>query len=300
MQTFATDTGRDTYILHNRVIALGKDTVDAYSLQAILDYFLRNHESRPMVDLVICREGASSLVGLPSVSYAIPAEQLSKLFEEGMRWGTVVRTRMLDMQRALSGMWDAAVPIVTIEGEGEEQTARMDGTAVFRDGRYQGELDESATRGLLFARNEVEQCLYVLTLANGHKVTVEIHASDTDVRAQRAGDNVDFRFSVSSTAEITEEYNMEPLTAEQLDEIEERLNEAIEEDVYAMLNRTVAEYGCDVLGLSRLVKKKMPELVRGREEEWPERLKACSFSVEAKVKVRQNGMVAGEQVQLGA
>ena len=298
MQAFATETGRDTYILHNRVIALGMETVEDFQLQTVLDYFLRNHESRPMVDVVICRGKASELVGLSSVSYAIPAEQLGKLLDEGKRWGTVMRANMLDMQRALSGMWDAVIPIVSVVGEEEEQMARMDGTAVFRAGTYRGELDESATRGLLFARNELEQCLYVLPLEDGRSTTVELHSSDTDIRSERVGDRVHFTLSINSTAEITEETDLRPLTREQLLEIEKLLKERVEADVQAMLDKTIMEYGCDVLGLGRLLQKKMPDLVRGQETAWPERLKECTFSVRSSVKIKQNGMVAGEQGSL--
>ncbi len=60
--------------------------------------------------------------------------------------------------------YDAAVPLIETAGEGEERAASVAGTALFRDGFYAGSLGVEATRGLLFARDELETCTYALSL----------------------------------------------------------------------------------------------------------------------------------------
>lgn len=71
MQAFATQTGRGAYILHNKVVALGMEAAKTVPLPRLLDFFMRDHESRPTVNVVICRGKAEELVGMPSASYAI-------------------------------------------------------------------------------------------------------------------------------------------------------------------------------------------------------------------------------------
>ncbi|MFR3458776.1 MAG: hypothetical protein ACLTTU_10995 [Bilophila wadsworthia] len=64
------DSGRSTYILHNKVIALGLTQIEG-PLETPLDYFIRNHEGRPLVDMVVCRGEAAKLLEVPSESAAI-------------------------------------------------------------------------------------------------------------------------------------------------------------------------------------------------------------------------------------
>lgn len=184
MQAFATQTGRGAYILHNKVVALGMEAAKTVPLPRLLDFFMRDHESRPTVNVVICRGKAEELVGMPSASYAIPAEQLANLLTEGERQGGCVRSTLLEVERALSGMADAVLPIVRVEGEEEKAMAVLDGAALFRNGVWVGELDASAIRGYLFIRNRLDSCIYVLDTDEG-QVTAEIRSSKIKIGLTR-------------------------------------------------------------------------------------------------------------------
>lgn len=78
-------------------------------------------------------------------------------------------------------------------------------------------------------------------------------------------------------AEIREEYGNTPLDAARLRQIEERLEAIIEGDLRAAVAGSVTAYGCDILGLGRLTMQKLPDVIRGFEEEWPEKLAAVRF-----------------------
>ena len=247
-------SGRNTYILHNKIIALGMDQVKKQSLQSMLDYFIRSHEGRPQVDMAVCRGSAMDLLEVPSESTAVPSEQIAQMLEEGSQWGFVTRARILDVERALSGMYDIGLPIIRVEEEpddsesGESDTgnsrksAHLDGTALFRNGIYAGDLDPEATRGLLFARGDLE------------------------------------------------EYMPENLGNSQIATVNALLSEAIRQDMNAALETSIGQYGCDVVGLKRLAMKRYPELVRGREEEWPDILKECAYSLSVDARVTKIGV----------
>lgn len=292
IQAFATENGRDTYILHNRLIALGMDLISQRELPLVLDYFMRNHESRPLVDMVVCRGKAAEVLQVPSASYPIPAEQVEKLLEEGQRWGTVVHTTLLDVERAMSGMWDALIPIIKVDDSGEEPRLMTDGTAVFHGGSLAGELDENGTRGLLFAMDRIDECLYVLKMEDGRSVTAEVHDANTKIHLEKGTDGeISYRFSIDCRAEITEEYGEEALNAEQLDELNSLLTEAIRADVDNALEQTLHTFGCDPVGLTRMVTKKYPDVIRGREDAWEQQLREAAFTVEVDAVIDRSGML---------
>lgn len=127
LNTFVSSTGRSAFIMHNRVVAVGMEVVEERSLTEALDYFIRNHEGRPLVDVVIVPGEAAQVLDLKSTAFTVPAEQISMMLKEGKHRGIAVRTRLLDAERASSGMYDVAVPVIEMAGEGEAQSASVAG-----------------------------------------------------------------------------------------------------------------------------------------------------------------------------
>ena len=281
LQSFVTRTGRSSYILHNRAVVIGLEQAKRRPLSALLDYFIRNHEGRSTVDMAVCRGEAAELLAVPSAGYTIPAEHLSVLLQQAGRQGFAVPTDLLDVERSTSGMYAMV----------------MDGTAVFRRGEYAGELDEEATRGLLFGRGDLQTCTYPLSLPgtaeDPERLTVEVTSSKTKVRIWPEGEAAVIRLTISCKATVLEEYRAAGLESSDLKAVAGALQEAILQDVRSALDKTIGDWGCDVYGFSRMVKKKAPELVRGREDEWPARLRDCRFEVEVKADAAKAGGVAG-------
>ena len=293
MKSFVTQTGRNTYLLQNRAIILSLDQAKKQPLQSTLDYFLRNTESRPGVYLAISRGSPDEVLGIQTSSYTIPSEYLATLLREGQRWGYSAGTTMLDAERAISGMFDAYLPIVRVEGEGEDAAIQMDGTAVFRQGVFAGELDAKETRGLLFIENALERSAFTIRQDGGSTTTLELQSSHTKVSVDRAGDTAAFTIRVTAKAEIAEEADGDRLKDSQLAQINDRLAQTIEEEVRAAVEKTVMEYGCDVFGFGRRVMQKEPGLIRGREDEWPEKLKECAYHIEVETSIRSIGADTG-------
>lgn len=289
LHTFVSLTGRSAFIMHNRVIALGMEQAQSRTLSSLTDYFIRNHEGRPLVDVVISRTTAADLLNLKSTAFTVPAEQISMMLREGRHRGAAVRTRLLDLERASSGMYDVAVPIVEVGGEGEDQTASVTGTALFRGGVYAGEADIDATRGLLFLRGELETSPYVLELGDQGRITAEVERASCSIRVEREGDGVRFHISVDVRAEIADETKPQKMMRENLDHINTALSERIEADIRRAIDQSVLRSGCDVIGLERLMMQQEPELVKGSEDRWPAGLKDCSYEIEVKAVVDKFG-----------
>ena len=174
--------------------------------------------------------------------------------------------------------------------------AVLDGAALFRNGVWVGELDASAIRGYLFIRNRLDSCIYVLDTDEG-QVTAEIRSSKMKIGLTRTGQTVRYSLQAACGAEIREEYGNTPLDAARLRQIEERLEAIIEGDLRAAVEGSVTAYGCDILGLGRLTMQKLPGVIRGFEEEWPEKLRQCGFDYGVSLTIDRSGMTAEEKVQ---
>lgn len=80
----------------------------------------------------------------------------------------------------------------------------------------------------------------------------------TTVSVQENGKTAAFTFSVSCRAEILEEHNTGEADKALLEDMSERLEQKIAEDVEGMLDVTIRQNGCDVLGLCRRLKSRLP------------------------------------------
>ncbi|HIW74170.1 MAG TPA: hypothetical protein H9684_07580, partial [Firmicutes bacterium] len=274
---------------------LSMEQIKKQSLQATLDYFLRNTESRPGVYLAVSRGSPDEVLGIRTSSYTIPSEYLVTLLREGQRWGYSAGTTLLDAERAISGMFDAYLPIVRVEGEGENAAIQMDGTAVFREGEFVGELNAQETRGLLFVQNAMERGAVTVRREDGASTTLELQKTHTKITVERTGDTAAFTIRVSARAEIAEETDGNGLGEGRLEEINRLLAQTIENEVRSAVEKTVMEYGCDIFGFGRRIMQKEPGLIRGREDEWPEKLKECTYPIEVETEIRSIGADTGAQ-----
>ena len=295
MKSFVLQTGRNTYLQQNRAIVLSLDQGKKQPLQTTLDYFMRNAESRPGVYLAVSRGSPEEVLGVKTSSYTIPSDYLTTLLREGQSWGYSAGTTLLDVERALSGMFDAYLPIVRVEGSGDDASIHMDGTAVFREGEFVGELDAQETRGLLFLQNALERSTVAVNRDNGASVTLELQKSHTGISVSRKGDAAAFTIRVSAQAEIAEESEGDIVKTSELQSLNEQLAQTIEKEIRAAIDKTVMEYGCDVFGFGRRVMKKEPGLIRGHEDEWPEKLRECDYPIEVEIEIQSLGTNTGAE-----
>lgn len=289
LNTFVFSTGRSAFIMHNRVVAVGMEVVEERSLTEALDYFIRNHEGRPLVDVVIVRGEAAQVLDLKSTAFTVPAEQISMMLKEGKHRGIAVRTRLLDVERASSGMYDVAVPVIEMVGEGEAQSASVAGTALFRQGEYVGTVTEEATRGLLFARGDLETCTYALPLSEGDQVTVEVESASVSIEVEPRGETARFILKITARGEVEDETLAPQTLRDRLPEVDEALTGRIEEEVLLALRETIQERGCDVVGFRRRLMQSAPSLIQGKEEEWRDRLRTCEYVVQVDAQVDRFG-----------
>lgn len=237
LQGFLNETGRSTYILHNQLIVIGEKTVKEHSLYDTLDFFLRNLESRALVDVIICRNDPKTVLELQSENDAIPAEYVAQMLKEGQRLGVAVKARLLDVQQTAGGQYDMVAPIINVA----DKTPYLDGTAVFNQGCVVGELTQEETTSFLYAANEIDTCLHS---KNG--VTLRVSSSSTRLSFETDGK---CHIQITGRVEITE--SEKTLTQEIKGEYVKAFEEELERRVKAVMEKVTNEYKSDPLALVR-------------------------------------------------
>lgn len=264
LHAFLTEAGRETYILQNRLLAISTAQCEALSLFDTFDYLIHNEEGRTPVPVVVFRGDPHTLLGISSGNDVIPADYLVGLLREGAAWGLCIKRDLLDIQRAASGMFDATLPILKMSAD----TPIPDGTALFRDGMFVGELTTAQTTGLQLLGDELRRTLYT---EDG--VTYSLNSVKTKLTIQTDGQHFSYRFAVTGQVEVTEQRSgTEPSVA-----VVERFLKGCMVDTLRVLQVT----DCDPLGLSRKTAQRYPNIT---QETVRSQLNACDKTVSVSLK----------------
>ena len=237
LQDFLNESGRNTYILHNKLIALSERAVKDGSLYDTLDFFLRNAECHALVDVVICRDDVQSLLTIHSANDAIEAEYVARMLREGARLGMVVSSRLLDIQQTFGGEYDVAIPILRVEND----TPRLDGTMLFRGGYAAGELTVDETTALLYAADAIRTCMHTVK-----GVTFRVSSVSTTLSFEQDGRCL---VSVRGKADVRE--SRQGLTEHAKDTALDELETVLSNRIHDVLEKITHEYETDPLALVR-------------------------------------------------
>lgn len=237
LESFLNESGRSTYLLHNKLIAVGENALKDNSLYEVLDFFLRNAECSSLVDVVVCRSNPHELLSIQSQNDAIEAEYVARMLKEGARLGVAVRSTLLNVQQTAGGDYDVALPILRVE----EGTPRLDGTLLFRNGQAVGELNTEETTALLYAADQLRSCSHTI---NG--VTLQVTSLRTHLSFGADGS---CHLKVKGKASVTE--SEKRLTQAQKEQQLQRFETEWGKQIQAVLEKVTGEYGSDPLAFGR-------------------------------------------------
>lgn len=279
LYSFLNEVGRETYILHNQVIALQTDLCKTTSVFQLSDYFLRNAETNSQVPIVLCRQSPQKLLEYQSANDAISAEYIAQLLQEGYQSGQCVQTRILDLQRAYSGMCDMVIPILSMT----DSTPQLDGTGVFRQGVLVGELTPDQTVGLLLAGGRIEHLLQTVD-----EVTFRIADCNTRVEVAEQTDGFLYTFSVNGKVSVDELDR--PLSHTKQQDALQVLEVQLSKTVANTLETVVTVFESDPLYLARRAAKQMG----CTQEKAADRLSVSRFEVNIDLEFVETGFLKKE------
>ena len=241
LHAFLNEAGREAYILQNRLLTISTEQCRAQSLFDTLDYLIRSNEGHPRVSVAVCKGDPKDLLNIASGNDAIPARYVQSMLREGAKGGFGLYRCLLDVQCAASGMYDLALPILSVT----DGTPASDGTALFRNGVFVGELDKRLTLGLSLLFNELPHALYA---ENG--VTYTLEPLTTKLTVEADGQRFSYRFSVTGRVQITEQKSGARATVSAVETyIRTCMTDAL---------RTLDAVDCDPLGLARKTAQAYP------------------------------------------
>ena len=154
MRNVTLTAGRRPLYSHNWIIVFGAE-VAREGLNETLDFFVRDYATRPMVDLAVARGKAADIIKSPFNGSSIPAREI----QMGLKMGQVnAKTLQMPLHKAVTLLEDKTsdvyLPLLkpVVDKAQDMDTVLLDGLAIFREGKYVGDLDADETRPVISNR----------------------------------------------------------------------------------------------------------------------------------------------------
>lgn len=274
--------GKTIFYGHNRVVIVGESAARS-GLKRIVSFFNSNNQARLTTGMLVAKGSASEILKTRINQGILPAEALEKMLDNSRENGKISEVSYLDIVKALENQTDdVVIPAIAINpekeqsGSGEEQqggpagggeqgeteqvqSIEMSGTAVFRDGKLAGYLDEEETRGLMWLRGDVNKTVMVASTDRIRSFSVEVYKVKTDLACRTVQAPYTFELRSHLSAAIRDVELMDDsviLNENDYQAMEQMLCRIVEQECNKAVSKAVYEYGADVAHFGNLIWQK--------------------------------------------
>nr|WP_248278435.1 Ger(x)C family spore germination protein [Bacillus sp. DNRA2] len=276
------------YLGHMDTILLSK-TVAREKMQQTLDFFHRENQFRPNIKLLITKEKPSEIIRTaPEFNATLGQDILD--FSKNNR--NVAANTVVDISQFMkvftSDTADPVTGVLTtakklgIKAEGENQklkenhkdmvtVASLFGSAIFKNGKLVGVLNENETRGLLWIRGGLKNEVIVLPCGKNQSENVSVMIRDTQSEMIPDEKAITKKLKVKTTiqADIGEVTCSElDLNSDTIEELNEQLETLATREAKAILTKVKNQWQTDVFGFGEAIYRKNPSEWRKMAPTW--------------------------------
>jgi spore germination protein KC len=294
------------YFGHVDAIVFGERAARERMLSS-LDFFKRENDFRPNIQLLVTRGPASNLVKtLPQLNVTLGLE-LEDLVLSNRFAATGMMNDISQFMEALSSnTTDPVTGVISsakkqgidIEENGKQTNGQPDtrkkdmkstertleknqqdipkaltlkDTAVFKGGQLKGFLDERETRGLLWVKGELQNEIVVLNCGKNNKGTVSLKVthSESQLSPQLSGKTPRMTVNIQVDADIGQlTCSNINISTRLLDRLNQRLEERITQEASSALNKAKSQWQTDIFGFGQAIYRNDPEEWKQMAPEW--------------------------------
>ena len=256
-----------------------------------LDFMRRNYNTEYLTDVLVARGVTpEEILKIQSDMDAIPAIYIKETAENTAIRAKVKRTTLMELFKEIQNVCNQ-VTIGQIT-KVDETTVKTEGTAVFKDGKLVGWLDQYQTRGFLFATNRVKGTVINIPVDDGRMSIEVMHSSGKMEVKFKDGRPSHLSIRVTLEGNIGEYAGEKMFTSpEGVYELEKLLNREIKKEIMMALNKAQKDYSSDIFGFGEFVHKHHPRYWKEVVDEWDDIFSKLPADIQVNAKIRRGGLM---------
>lgn len=275
-------------------VSLMSDTMAKRGVSDQVDFMSRNRYARKTNTLVVTKNATPQQV-LNIVPYledytGMAIMELIKNQETQLGIYTHTDVKQFLQKLAEPGI-EPAVPMITIQKNGNENQLLLEDTAVFKDTKMIGSLNEKESYGYNLMNTKVKTLgLFLIPspLNPEHKVTLEISSLQKKVKPMIQGQSIKMFIQLDIDGNFYEQSGTESLFSPEIFKMIEKTAELELKNQMTLSIIKAKSLNSDIFGWGNLVYKKDPQVWRLVEADWDELFPQIPFEIKVNFALRRS------------
>ncbi len=287
---------RRIFFSHSRNIIIGERAAKD-GVFPLLSFFARGREAR-LRGFILFSKGEAARILKPAPNIE---RYTSEAIREELKAGVGLRIMQKDFIDMLTteGISPAAAQVAIRPAEKGRKNAGLNpaisGTAVFRQDKLVGWIDEGDTRGVLWFRNEVEKSNITVTVPKekgGGKIGTQLLTGKTKVKPILEQGKVKMKVNVHAEVELFENGSSLDLgNPKVLQYVQNLLEMAVKKRMQSALYKTQKQFHSDIFGFGNSLYRTYPKLWKERfKKQWNEEFPELEVSITPHISIVRIGL----------
>lgn len=293
---------RKIFVAHRKVLFIGEELAKSGVIN-ILDQYGRDPESRLRSYVLVIKNGTGEeALGIPNFLEQFPSEGVREI--EKMKLQTSVNLRDFYIDASSEGI----TPVLGVaeikgdqssSGENNERELIISGSAILKNYKLLGYLNDEQTRGLLWLKGKVDQAIIVADIADVGRVSLKLTKSSRKIKPLFFGDNhIKMLVKIVADGVIVENNTRLDLTnPENLEFLKRQLTKSLKERIEATVKVAQDEYQTDILGFGQEIYRHHPARWNKLSKDWDQHFSNMDINIDVKLTILRTGM-SGAPLQL--
>jgi spore germination protein len=291
IRELSTHTSRSPSYQHLKIIVISEEIVRTIDLRNIIDFFLRNPETRRTIKVLIAKGKTREVFEIPDPMATNPA---LKLFE--MTRNTKKTLRMApelnlgDMSEKLTGETSFVIQRVVPS----EKETKIAGAAVIKGKTRKmiGWLGEEEIEGLNWLSGKGEAGIIKGTDKETGKVIIyEVYKMKSSIQPKVQGNNISFTVTIETEGALREDWLI-PGDAFK-ESLIKRAEKATETEIKTLaqkaLKKTQKDFKVDVAGFGKQLSIDYPKIWKEVKKDWDRHFSTIPVEIKVNVHIREFG-----------
>jgi spore germination protein KC len=260
-------------------------------IEEAMDFLTRHPTARERANMFVSSGTAKEVLMLDPLIERSIADALKAMAKSQ----TGLNITMKELAQMMAGKSGAAViPLANIfpSQESQEPFPFINGAAIFKNGKMIGVMDEAATRGILWLRNEVKNSTVSVTPENTEGVvTTYLIRNRTRLIPHIDGDRWTITVRMDGQDDIVENSTKLDFTdPKHIAQLEAELEEVIQDRVKLALTQAQKELKADIFQFADAFYRKYPRQWKQNKDRWDDIYPNVEVKLEANVRVARPGL----------
>lgn len=274
---------KKTYIGHLNVIVISEDLAKK-GLQNMLDYLLREPESRKTFFLILARNvKASETLKILSPLETFSSQNITNNIESvDQLQALAVKTQYTEfLQRILMEGVNPTINSITIDGDiksGQKEESlesseakafiKIDSVGIFNKDRLLGFATDDESRGINIILNKVS-VMNITAKCEDNYITATTENLKTDIEIETKNNDIKIKLNVKGDAAISEincKINLDD--PKEIKKLEDKFNNKVKKFINKALYITQKEYKSDVFGFGNMIYREDYQTWKKIKDNW--------------------------------